>query len=117
MAHKAERQGEPNLVVQNGSVVHLVKIMVVLVSLEAAPPHGVLKKRWPLILGDVALMHLRKSELPSCPHEPILGDKHSAEFALNGLNPIRSTTHFNIVPQQKTPPNLHTIKKPIPILN
>src|SRR5258708_15872564 len=102
MAHKAERQGEPNLVVQNGSVVHVVKIMVVLVSVEAATPHGVLKKRWPLILGDVALMHLRKSELPSCPHEPVLGDKHSAEFALNGLHPIRSTHQFNVGRKQKT---------------
>src|SRR6266516_4993751 len=102
MSHKTERHGEANLVVQDGAVVHLVEIVVVLVSLETTPPHGVLKERWRFIPGDVALMHLRESELPPCPHQPILGHKHPTEFAFNGLHSIRSTHQLNVGREQKT---------------
>src|ERR1700755_385167 len=44
-SHKAQRHGESNLVVQYGTVVHLVEIMIVLISLEASPPPGFLEKR------------------------------------------------------------------------
>src|SRR5436305_15008146 len=77
-------------------------MMIVLVSLEAAAPHGVLKKRWRLETGDIGLMHLRKSELPSCPHQPVLGCKKAAEFSFNGFHAVRLPHKLNAGREQKT---------------
>src|SRR5712675_2346840 len=104
-SHKAQRHGESNLVVQYGTVVHLVEIMIVLISLEAPPPHGVLKKRWRFVTGDVGFVDLRKSELPPGPHQSVLGYKQSVELAFNGLHPVRSPCQFDVGRKQKTPVN------------
>src|SRR5260370_42324599 len=102
MSYKAERHGEPNLVVQYGPVIHLIEVVIVLISLEATTAHGVLKKSWRFILGDVALMHLRKPELPPRPHEPVLCHDQSSQFSFDGLHPICSANHFNVGREQKT---------------
>src|SRR5271169_2968385 len=59
-----KRKTKSNLIVQQGMAVNFSEVMIVLKPFESSPPHGVLKKDWPFISGNQALMHLRKPELP-----------------------------------------------------